>query len=93
LEFLSNLVSKMNFLGGDRGSKRLIFQNTLLKIVSKKYGLMLRAVESKFQIGCFVKIFVKTFNILGILAYELPNRILILKKSDDFFFLDFFLFF
>jgi phage terminase large subunit len=45
-EFLSNPVSKMNFLGGGRGSERLISQNTLLKIVSKKYGLMLRAVEN-----------------------------------------------
>jgi hypothetical protein len=45
-EFLSNPVGKMNFLGGDRGSERLISQNTLLKIISKKYGLMLRAVEN-----------------------------------------------
>jgi hypothetical protein len=36
--------------------------------------------------------FFKNFNIFGKLAYELPNRILILKKSDDFL-LDFFLFF
>ena len=40
----------MNFLGGARGSKRLISQNPLLKIVSKKYGLMLRTVENKIEI-------------------------------------------
>jgi hypothetical protein len=53
---------------------------------------MLIAVDSKLQISCFVKFFgkklefFKIFNIFGILAYELPNRILILKKSDDLFF-------
>ena len=40
----------MNFLGGARGSKRLISQNPLLKIVSKKYGLVLRTVENKIEI-------------------------------------------
>jgi hypothetical protein len=88
----------MNFLGGARGSKRLISQNPLLKIVSKKYGLMLRTVENKTEIinlSLFVgKIleFSKKFNIFVILAYELHNRILILEKFDDFFF-DFFIFF
>ena len=47
---LSNPLNKMNFLGGARGSKRLISQNPLLKIVSKKYGLMLRTVENKTEI-------------------------------------------
>jgi hypothetical protein len=83
----------MNFLGGARGSKRLISQNPLLKIVSKKYGLMLRTVENKTEIinlSLFVgKIleFSKKFNILVILAYKLHNRILIFEKFDDFFFL------
>jgi hypothetical protein len=82
----------MNFLGGARGSKRLIFQNPLLKIVSKKYGLMLRTVENKTEIinlSLFVgKIleFSKKFNIFVILAYKLHNRILIFEKFDDFFF-------
>ena len=82
----------MNFLGGARGSKRLISQNPLLKIVSKKYGLMLRTVENKIEIvilSFFVgkKLeFSKFFNIFVILAYELHNEILILEKFDDFFF-------
>ena len=82
----------MDFLGGARGSKRLISQNTLLKIISKKYGLMLRTVENKteiiilsFFIGKELE-FSKNFNIFVILAYELHNRILILEKSDDFYF-------
>ena len=41
----------MNFLGGARGSKRLISQNPLLKIVFKKYGLVLRTVENKTEIS------------------------------------------
>ena len=96
--FLSNPLHKMNFLGGARGSKRLIFQNTLLKIVSKKYGLMLRAVENKIEI-IILSLFVgkklefsKKINIFVIFVYELHNRILILEKFDDFFF-DFFIFF
>ena len=81
----------MNFLGGDRESKILISQNTLIKIVSKNYGLMLRAVKSKLQISCYVSFcgekleFLENFNIFVIFAYELPNRILILEKSEDFF--------
>ena len=89
----------MNFLGGARGSKRLISQNPLLKIVSKKYGLMLRTVENKIEI-IILSLFVgkklefsKNFNIFVILAYELHNKILILEKFDNFFFqlLNFFL--
>ena len=82
----------MNFLGGAGGSKRLISQNPLLKIVSKKYGLMLRTVENKIEItilSFFVgkKLeFSKIFNIFVVLAYELHNKILILEKFDDFFF-------
>ena len=82
----------MNFLGGARGSKRLISQNPLLKIVSKKYGLMLRTVENKTEIidlSLFVgkKLeFSKFFNFFVILAYELHNKILILENFDDFFF-------
>ena len=82
----------MNFLGGARGSKRLISQNPLLKIVSKKYGLMLRTVENKTEIidlSLFVgKIleFSKIFNFFVILAYELHYKILILEKFEDFFF-------
>jgi hypothetical protein len=93
--FLSNPLHKMNFSGGARGSKRLIFQNTLLKIVSKKYGRMLRTVENKIEIiisSLFVgkKLeFSKIFNIFVILAYELHNRIGILEEFDDFFFFDF----
>ena len=85
----------MNFLGGARGSKRLISQNPLLKIVSKKYGLMLRTVENKTEIidlSLFVgkKLeFSKNFNFFVILAYELHNKILILENFDNFFF-DFF---
>ena len=82
----------MNFLGGARGSKRLISQNPLLKIVSKKYGLMLRTVENKIEI-IILSLFVgkklefsKNFNFFVILAYELHNKILILEKFDDFFF-------
>ena len=88
----------MNFLGGARGSKRLISQNPLLKIVSKKYGLMLRTVENKTEIidlSLFVgkKLeFSKKFNFFVILAYELHNKILILENFDDFFFLLFFCF-
>ena len=86
----------MNFLGGARGSKRLISQNPLLKIVSKKYGLMLRTVENKTEISnlsLFVRKklkFSKNFNFFVILAYELHNKILILEKFDDFFFQLFF---
>ena len=82
----------MNFLGGARGSKRLISQNPLLKIVSKKYGLMLRTVENKTEISnlsLFVRKkleFSKNFNFFVILAYELHNKILILEKFDTFFF-------
>ena len=71
----------MNFLGGARGSKRLISQNPLLKIVSKKYGLMLRTVENKTEIinlSFFVgeKLeFSKFFKFFVILAYELHNKI------------------
>jgi hypothetical protein len=90
--FLSNPLHKMNFLGGARGSKRLISQNLLLKIVSKKYGLMLRVVENKIEI-IILSLFVgkklefsKNVNIFVILAYELHNRILILEQFDDFFF-------
>ena len=36
--------------------------------------------------------FLENFNIFVILVYELPNRILILGKSDDFFFPFFFFF-
>jgi hypothetical protein len=32
----------------------------------------------------------ENFNVFGILAYELPNRIFFSKKSDDFFFFNFF---
>jgi len=46
----------MNFLGGARGSKRLISQNPLPKKVSKKYGLMLRTVENKTEISYFHKV-------------------------------------
>jgi len=86
----------MNFLGGARGSKRLISQNPLLKTVSKKYGLILRSVENEIEIvilSFFVgkKLeFSKNFNIFVILAYELHNRILILEKFDDLFFYFFF---
>ena len=82
----------MNFLGGDRKSKGLISPNPLLKIVSKKYGLMLRTVENKTEIinlSLFVgeKLeFSKIFNFFVILAYELHNKFLILEKFDDFFF-------
>ncbi len=69
----------MNFLGETRGSKWLISQNPLLKIVSKKYGLVLRAVENKIEI-IILSVFVgkklkfsKYFNIFVILAYELHN--------------------
>ena len=89
----------MNFLGGARGSKRLISQNPLLKIVSKKYGLVLRTVENKIEI-IILSLFVvkklefsKNFNIFVILAYELHNKILILEKIDDFFFQLFRIFF
>ena len=82
----------MNFLGGARGSKRLISQNPLLKIVSKKYGLMLRTVENKIEI-IILSLFVgkklefsKNFKIFVVLAYELHNKILILEKFDNFFF-------
>ena len=82
----------MNFLGGARGRERLISQNPLLKIVSKKYGLMLRTVENKIEI-VFLSFLVgkklefsKIFNIFVVLAYELHNKILILEKFDDFFF-------
>jgi hypothetical protein len=67
----------MNFLGGARVSKRLISQNPLLKIVSKKYGLMLRTVENKTEIinlSLFVGKtleFSKKFKIFVILAYKL----------------------
>ncbi len=66
----------MNFLGGARERKRLISQNSLLKIVSKKYALMLRTVENKTEIinlSLFVgkKLeFSNNFNIFVILAYE-----------------------
>ena len=82
----------MNFLGGARGSKRLISQNPLLKIVFKKYGLVLRTVENKTEISnlsLFVRKkleFSKNFNFFVILAYELHNKILILENFDDFFF-------
>ena len=82
----------MNFLGGARGSKRLIYQNPLLKIVSKKYGLMLRTVENKTEIIDLSLLvgkkleFSKKFNFFVILAYELHNKILILENFDDFFF-------
>ena len=88
----------MNFLGGARGSKRLISQNPLLKIVSKKYGLMLRTVENKTEIIDLSLLvgkkleFSKNFNFFVILAYELHHKILILEKFDDFFFLLFFCF-
>ena len=88
----------MNFLGGARGSKRLVYQNPLLKIVSKKYGLMLRTVENKIEIIILSLFevkkleFFRNINIFVKLAYELPTRILILKKSVDFFFGFFFLF-
>ena len=64
----------------------------------KKYSHLLIAVDSKLEISCFLKKFgkklefFKKINIFGILTYELPNRILILKKSDDFFFGFFYLF-
>ena len=95
---MANPLSKMNFLGGARGSKRLISQNLLLKIVSKKYGLVLRTVENKIQISTLSLFegkkleFFKIFNIFVILAYELHNKILILEKFEDFFFY-FFIFF
>ena len=46
---LSNPLHKMIFSGGVRGSKRLIPYNPLLKIVSKKYGPMLRTVENMIE--------------------------------------------
>ena len=62
-----------------------------IKIVSKKYGLMLRTVENKIEIN-ILSLFVgkklefsKKFNVFVILGYELHNRILILEKFDDFF--------
>ena len=82
----------MKFLGGARGSKRLISQNPLLKIGSKKYDLMVRTVENKIEIiilsffVCKKSEFSKIFNISVILAYELHDKILILEKFDDFFF-------
>ena len=88
----------MNFLGGTRGSKRPISQNPLLKILSKKYGLILRTVENETEtidLSLFVgkKLeFSKKNNFFVILAYELHNKFLILGKFDDFFF-TFFLFF
>ena len=74
---MANPLNKMNYLGGARGSKRLIFQNLLLKIVSKKYGLMLRTVENKIEISTLSLFegkkleFFKNFNASEILAYEL----------------------
>jgi hypothetical protein len=62
----------MNVLGGARGSKRLISQNPLLKIVSKKCGVMLRTVlffSYKIHFVTFVakKLeFSKNFNIFKI---------------------------
>jgi hypothetical protein len=70
-------------------------KNTLVYLGFKEYSHLLIVVDSKFLISCLVKNFdekwelFKKFNIFGILTYELPNRILILKKSVDFF-LDFF---
>ena len=67
-------------------------KNTLVYLGLKKYSHLLIVVDSKFQISCFVKFFSKKLEffkkkyIFGILAYELPIRILILKKFDDFFF-------
>ena len=68
-EFLSNPVSKMNFLGGDRGSERLISQNTLLKIISKKYGLMLRAVENNSKSAVLSNFLAKNWNFSKILTF------------------------
>ena len=79
----------MNFLGGARGSKRLISQNPGLKIISKKYGLVLRTVENKTEIidlSLFLgkKLeFSKNFNFFAILVYELHRKILISEKFDD----------
>ena len=89
----------MNFLGGARGSKRLTSQNPLQKIISKKYGVVLRTVENKIEIN-ILSLFVgkklefsKKFNVFVILGYELHNRILILEKFDDSFFFTFLSFF
>ena len=62
----------MNFLGGARGSKRLISQNPLLKIVSKKYGLMLRTVENKTEIIDLSFLVRKDWNFQKILTFSLP---------------------
>ena len=77
----------MNFLGGARGSKRLISQNPLLKIVSKKYGLMLRTVENKIEIinlSLFVgkKLeFSKDFNIFVTLNLFISEFLIVLLPS------------
>ena len=88
--FLSNPVSKMNFFRGALGSKRLMSQNTLYKIVLKKQGGFWWVLVSKLVFGQFLsekaKIleFFENFNIFVILAYKLHYRILILEKSGDF---------
>jgi hypothetical protein len=66
---LSNPPNKMNFLGGGRGSNRLMSQNPLLKIVSKKYGLMLRTVENKTEIINLSLFVVKNWNFRKILSF------------------------
>ena len=59
-------------------------KNDLVYIVLRNCSPLLRTVESKLQISCFVimdrqKIGIfENFNIFGILAYELHNKILIL---------------
>ena len=64
---------------------------TLVYLGLKKHSHLL-IVDSKFQISWFVKFFSKKLKFFKkniffeILAYESPNRILILKNFDDFFF-------
>ena len=74
LDFSSNPLHEMKFLGRARGHKRLISQNHLLKIVLKKSDM--RTVENKIEISILSLFVVKKlelsnfFNIFVILAYH-----------------------
>ena len=73
--------------------KRPMPKSTLVQIVLKNCSPLLRTVESKLEISCFVIMYrqkigiFKNLNISGILAYELPNKKNFEKHLMTFFFL------
>ena len=87
------MKSKLSHIPHNQYHSRVHTKGLLIEL--KQYFALLSIFLQSAVMSLFVggKLeFLENFNIFVILSYELPNRILILGKSEDFFFTFFFFF-